>query len=237
MSENELDEKLSQFALDSIPEEDSGTDYADFDVSDNMEADDFLGDLACLPAEVRVLIYRQYFFGEGTSCYIRRSMRDTYSHSKEDAADNITPRPCTMAHSLASNINGISLLQTNKQIYAEALPELYSKAQFRFDRLCPLQRFLAATPAASLGRVRSVRFEWVTYTFIYGSDYVADYLERIWEPVCARLVGLGGLRDLTVSVRPAWTELGAARERCEDMLFGPVRRLQVGNVVLRCEAS
>ncbi|KAL1849663.1 hypothetical protein Daus18300_013164 [Diaporthe australafricana] len=198
----ELDEKFSQVGLDEIPEEDFAIDYVDSDMSDSTEMKDDLGDLAHFPAEVRVLIYRQYFFGEGTSCYIRRSTRDICSHSKEDAEDNVTPRPCTMSHALASNINGISLLQTNKQIHAEALPELYSQARFRFDRLCPLQHFLCATPAAHLGRVRSVRFEWVTYTFIYGSDYVADYVERTWEPVCARLVGLEGLRDLTVSVRP-----------------------------------
>lgn len=124
--------------------------------------------------------------------------------------------------------------------YSESLPELYAQARFRFDRLCPLQHFLSATPAGSLAQVRSVRFEWVTYTFIYGSDYVADYVERIWAPVWAGLVGLEGLRELTVSVRPGWaggwTVLGAARERCEDMLFGPVRRLEGGGVVLRCEA-
>lgn len=129
---------------------------------------------------------------------------------------------------------------TSSTRYSESLPELYAQAHFLFDRLCPLQHFLTATPPSSLARVRSVRFEWVTYTFIYGSDYVADYVERIWGPVWARLVGLEGLRELTVSVRPGWaggwTVLGAARERCEDMLFGPVRRLEGGGVVLRCEA-
>ncbi|KAG6362531.1 hypothetical protein INS49_007623 [Diaporthe citri] len=240
----ELDEKSGRGHLDQTPEEELEEEYdsdcLDSDVPDGGDEKDMLGDLACFPAEVRVLIYRQYFFGEGRSCHVRRSTRDIRSHAKEDAENNITPRPCTIAHSLASNINGIALLQTNKQIYAESLPELYAQAQFHFDRLCPLQHFLSATPAASLSRVRCVRFEWVTYTFIYGSDYVADYVERIWGPVWAGLVGLEGLRELTVSVRPGWaggwTVLGAARERCEDMLFGPVRRLEAGGVVLRCEA-
>ncbi|KAJ0120664.1 fad-linked sulfhydryl oxidase alr [Diaporthe amygdali] len=239
----ELSEKTRQELLYGIPEEEKEPDHdcIDSDVPVDRDDNDVLGDLAFFPAEVRVLIYRQYFFDNGTSCHVRRSMRDIRSQLKEDAEDKITPRPCTTAHSLASNIDGISLLQTNKRICSEALPELYTQAQFHFDRLCPLQHFLSATPAASLSLVRSVRFEWVTYTFIYGSDYVADYVERIWEPVCARLMGLEGLRDLTVSVRPGWaggwTVLGAARERCEDMLFGPVRKLEVGNVVLRCEAS
>lgn len=116
----ELDEKSGREPLDVIPEEEPeegyDSDYADSEVPDDREEKDMLGDLACFPAEVRVLIYREYFFGEGPSCHVRRSMRDIRSHAKEDAEDNITPRPCTIAHSLASNINGIALLQTNKQM-------------------------------------------------------------------------------------------------------------------------
>lgn len=116
----ELDEKSGREHLDVIPEEESeeefGTGYADSEDSDDREEKDMLGDLAYFPAEVRVLIYRQYFFSEGTSCHVRRSMRDLRSHAKDDAEDNITPMPCTIAHSLASNINGIALLQTNKQM-------------------------------------------------------------------------------------------------------------------------
>lgn len=116
----EVDEKSGREPLDGIPEEEPGeehdADYVDSDVSDGGDEDDMLGDLACLPAEVRVLIYRQYFFGEGRSCHVRRSTRDIRSHTKEDAEDNITPRPCTIAHALASNINGIALLQTNKRM-------------------------------------------------------------------------------------------------------------------------
>lgn len=117
-----LNEKLGPEYLDDIPEgeleEEYDTDYADSDSSDGGDKDDMLGDLACFPAEVRVLIYRQYFFGEGTTCHVRRSMRDVRlgSPSKDDAEDNVTPRPCTTAHSLASNINGIALLQTNKRM-------------------------------------------------------------------------------------------------------------------------
>lgn len=116
----ELDEKSGREPLDVIPEEEPeegyDSDYADSEVPDDREEKDMLGDLACFPAEVRVLIYREYFFSEGPSCRVRRSMRDIRSHAKEDAEDNITPRPCTIAHSLASNINGIALLQTNKQM-------------------------------------------------------------------------------------------------------------------------
>lgn len=111
-----LDEKSSQLALDEIPEEALAYDHVDSSVTDEMDDKNGLGDLAYFPAEVRLLIYRQYFFGEGTSCYIRRSTRDICNHSKEEAQDNITPRPCTMTHSLTSNINGVSLLQTNKQM-------------------------------------------------------------------------------------------------------------------------
>lgn len=116
----EVDEKSGREPLDGIPEEEPeeeyDTDYVDSDVPDGGDEEDMLGDLACFPAEVRVLIYRQYFFGEGRSCHVRRSTRDLRSHAKEDAEDNITPRPCTIAHSLASNINGIALLQTNKKM-------------------------------------------------------------------------------------------------------------------------
>lgn len=116
----ELDEKSGRGPLDRIPEEDIeegyDSDYVDSDVLDGGDENDMLGDLACFPAEVRVLIYRQYFFGEGRSCHVRRSTRDLRSHAKEDAEDNITPRPCTIAHALASNINGIALLQTNRQM-------------------------------------------------------------------------------------------------------------------------
>jgi hypothetical protein len=80
-----------------------------------------LGDLACLPAELRVLIYRQYFFGDGEASHIRRSTRDIIPgrDPKDDTSTeegNLTPRPCTVAHSLASNISGISLLLANKQM-------------------------------------------------------------------------------------------------------------------------
>jgi hypothetical protein len=141
--------------------------------------------------------------------------------------------------------------------YVESLPELYSQALFRFDRLCPLQHFLSATPRESLARVRSLQFDWVTYTFIYGSEYVAAYVERVWEPMWARLGGAlmagpgpeshessASMRELTVTVRPGWaggwTVLGAARrERCEELLFGPIRRLEAaqggGVVLIRCE--
>lgn len=116
----ELDEKSGRGPLGRIPEEDIeegyDSDYVDSDVPDGGDENDMLGDLASFPAEVRVLIYRQYFFGEGRSCHVRRSTRDLRSHAKEDAEDNITPRPCTIAHSLASNINGIALLQTNKRM-------------------------------------------------------------------------------------------------------------------------
>lgn len=116
----ELDEKSGRWPLEGIPEEEPeegyDTDYADSDVPDGGDENDMLGDLACFPAEVRVLIYRQYFFGEGRLCHVRRSTRDLRSHAKDDAEDNITPRPCTIAHSLASNISGIALLQTNRQM-------------------------------------------------------------------------------------------------------------------------
>lgn len=116
----ELDEKSGREPLDRIPEEDPeegyGTEYGDSDAPGEDNEKEMLGDLAYFPAEVRVLIYRQYFFGEGSSCHVRRSVRDTRGHAKDDAEDNITPRPCTIAHSLASNINGIALLQTNKQM-------------------------------------------------------------------------------------------------------------------------
>lgn len=116
----DLDEKPGRESLDGIPEEETGeehdADCVDSDVPDCGDEDDMLGDLACFPAEVRILIYREYFFGEGRSCHVRRSMRDIRSHAKEDAEDNITPRPCTIAHALASNINGIALLQTNKRM-------------------------------------------------------------------------------------------------------------------------
>lgn len=117
---HELDEKSGREPLDGIPEEDLEkgyvSKYVDSDAPSDGDEEKMLGDLACFPPEVRILIYRQYFFGEGSSCHVRRSMRDTRGHAKDDAEDNITPRPCKIAHSLASNINGIALLQVNKQM-------------------------------------------------------------------------------------------------------------------------
>ena len=116
----ELDRRSGRATLGNIPEgeseEEYDTNYVDSASPDGGDKIEMLGDLASLPAEVRVVIYRQYFFGEGTSCHVRRSTRDTRIPSKDDSEDNITPRPCTIAHSLASNINGIALLQTNKQM-------------------------------------------------------------------------------------------------------------------------
>lgn len=112
--------------LDAIPEEEEeleedieewcNTAYVGSGPVDDRDDKDMLGDLACLPAELRVLIYRQYFFGDGTSCHVRRSTRDILCDARDDTEDNLTTRPCMIAHSLASNISGISLLQTNKQM-------------------------------------------------------------------------------------------------------------------------
>lgn len=116
----ELNEKSGREPLDGIPEEEFEEDHelddAGSSVSDDIDEQDMLGDLACFPAEVRVLIYREYFFGEGRSCHVRRSMRDIRSHCGDEREDNITPKPCTIAHSLASNIDAIALLQTNKRM-------------------------------------------------------------------------------------------------------------------------
>lgn len=114
-------EKSGREPLEIIPEEeepreDPDIDYTDLRVPGCGEERDMLGDLASLPAELRVLVYRQYFFGEGRTCHVRRSTRDLRSQAKDDAEDNITPRPCAIAHSLASNINGVALLQVNKQM-------------------------------------------------------------------------------------------------------------------------
>lgn len=113
--------------LDAVPEEEGdleeefeeendNTGYVGSSLVNDRDDKDMLGDLACLPAELRVLIYRQYFFGDGVSCHVRRSTRDILCDPRDDTEDNLTTRPCMVAHSLASNISGISLLQTNKQM-------------------------------------------------------------------------------------------------------------------------
>lgn len=118
-------EKSGRETLDAIPEEEEleeeaeeecETDYLGSGLVNDRDDKDMLGDLACLPAELRVLIYRQYFFSDGASCHVRRSTRDILCDPKADTEDNLTTRPCMIAHSLASNISGISLLQTNKQM-------------------------------------------------------------------------------------------------------------------------
>ena len=118
---SELNEKSGRETLDGIPEEETeeefDTEYFDSGAVGDTEEKDMLGDLACLPAELRILIYRQYFFGEGTSCHVRRSTRNIRSNSPDESEDDkLASRPCMVAHSLASNIDGISLLQTNKQM-------------------------------------------------------------------------------------------------------------------------
>jgi hypothetical protein len=120
----EFDLKSGRETLDAIPEEELEEDpeeeydthYVDSSGVGDMDEKDRLGDLACLPAELRVLVYRQYFFGDGACCHVRRSTRDILCGSREDTEDNLTTRPCTIAHSLASNINGVSLLLANKQM-------------------------------------------------------------------------------------------------------------------------
>lgn len=120
----EFNGKSGRETLDAIPEEELGeeaeeecnTDYVGSSPVGDRDDKDMLGDLACLPAELRVLIYRQYFFGDDTSCHVRRSTRDILCDTKADTEDNLTTRPCMVAHSLASNISAISLLQTNKQM-------------------------------------------------------------------------------------------------------------------------
>lgn len=116
----ELNDKSWPGELDAIPEEEAEEEY-DIDSADPSivgRADDkeALGDLARFPAELRVLIYRQYFFGDGVSCDIRRSTKDIVRGASGDREDNLTTKPCTVAHSLSSNISGVTLLQTNKRM-------------------------------------------------------------------------------------------------------------------------
>lgn len=120
----EFDQKSGRETLDAIPEEEledgpeeeCNTGHVESSVVDDRDEKDVLGDLSCLPAELRVLIYRQYFFGDGASCHVRRSTRDILCDSKDDTEDNLTTRSCMISHSLASNTSGISLLLTNKQM-------------------------------------------------------------------------------------------------------------------------
>lgn len=116
----EPNEKSRQETLDAIPEEEpddeNNVDNVDPSAVERADDKDMLGDLARLPAELRVLIYQQYFFGEGVECDIRRSTKDILRDSSGDREDNLTTKPCTVAHSLASNISGVSLLQTNKRM-------------------------------------------------------------------------------------------------------------------------
>lgn len=116
-----LNDKPRRERLDVIPEEEEDEDYdignIDPSLFDNfVDEKETLGDLARFPAELRVLIYHQYFFGDGVPCNIRRSTKEILRDHSGDTEDNLTTKPCMVAHSLSSNISGVSLLQTNKRM-------------------------------------------------------------------------------------------------------------------------
>ncbi|KAK1772877.1 hypothetical protein QBC33DRAFT_522736 [Phialemonium atrogriseum] len=186
--------------------------------------------LTKLPLEIRSLIYSQYLFANQEDCWVfRPSWADT---ADETTSPSIQPS-CSARYPLRANITALPLILTCRQIYAEAVPLLYSQARFYFNDLVVLNLFLQRVPGSHTDLIRTIHLDWASQVWFHfgGSVVRAAYLREYWQPVCRALGDMPSLRNLRICVNPSKAH-ARGRQACDMAYLEPLRTIKVQNFVL-----
>ncbi|EKG14373.1 hypothetical protein MPH_08464 [Macrophomina phaseolina MS6] len=147
------------------------------------------GKLCTLPLENA----RPYYEPEQDECYACRSKACQAIDPTSRHFDNFSPSGCSLDKSV------LSLLQTCRRIYSEAVHTLYQANEFSFTNLWTLLDFFATIPESHASKVRSVRLTWALVQYNFRDDQ-APYDLRTWRQVWTRVSQLEGLRKLHVEL-------------------------------------
>lgn len=110
---------------------------------------------------------------------------------------------------------------------------LYSEAEFQFNDICALKRFLETRAPEQAALIRSLRLDWVSFVWVdCGCKAGAiSYLEDYWMPVCQMLVDLPGLQNLHIVIRPGRTDR-RGRPSCDTEFLEPLKDIKAPKFVL-----
>ncbi|KAL1853631.1 hypothetical protein VTK73DRAFT_8918 [Phialemonium thermophilum] len=191
-----------------------------------------------LPLEIRILIYEQYFFGDGDSCHVFQAspwLEPTASPDPERQSE-VPRRPTPLR--LASRITAVPLLLSCRQVHTESIPILYAHARFHFDDLVALHTFLHRVPPPHRDLVRVLHLDWTSFAwFDIGCALARElHLREHWRPACAALSEMGGLRDLRIRIPPGPKLRGGVgirgRAGCDMTYLEPLKTVKAENFVL-----